>query len=142
MSALADDDESLLRYGHEESYTNKAWKAVEKDVQHLLELLEERPEHPGDLSQIHHEGNVYRSKSRDPVWKEVRAVLDRDEITFYRMVRFRIFSNFSLQLSTHSIPCITLFYPGRSVIQKYHDFQFHLFLPRSGRTRFLPCLRH
>jgi hypothetical protein len=87
MSALADDDEVLLRYGQEETFTNKAWKAVEKDVQHLLEILEEKPEQAGNLGAIHHEGTVYRSKSRNPQWKEVRAVLDRDEITFYKMVR-------------------------------------------------------
>jgi hypothetical protein len=136
MSALADDDEVLLRYGQEETFTNKAWKAVEKDVQHLLEILEEKPEQAGNLGAIHHEGTVYRSKSRNPQWKEVRAVLDRDEITFYKMVRSQPRQSFFSVLCSIVPRCARyrfLYCPKRGV-EKGACFFFPLACPKNGTT--------
>lgn len=90
MTELEGDDENLLRYGAEETFSNKGWRELEKDIQHLLKVLQASPVDSRSLSDIHFEGKIYRTKSRKPDWVELFAELDGDTLRFRRLVRFLV----------------------------------------------------
>lgn len=104
MTELDADDENLLRYGAEETFTNKGWRELEKDIQHLLKVLQQQPFDSTSLSDIHFEGRVFRTKSRKPDWVELFAELDGDVIRFRRLVRMRCSLNFDCQIILTMLP--------------------------------------
>jgi hypothetical protein len=103
MAELDADDDHLLRYGAEETFTNKGWRELEKDIQHLLKVLQRHPMDPHSLSDIHFEGRVHRTKSRKPDWVELFAELDGDMLRFRRLVRLSGTSMFEFSFSNCAV---------------------------------------